>query len=1310
MSRRKVYIGSSALLVGAVIGGYLIFGQARQGGGGEELAQSPMNIEAPVPPAFIMALDDSTSMFSETISDSYDGGYVWENKSFYDTAGEPAKLGSARWSSYWLLFPYPYPNKDRPNRWAIPPFAGYGFARSPDINPFYFDPRIDYPSWKTQDGKSYGVGTYGIPSLEIAVRPDAAPVDPRLPSSTGVPPAGYSNLRLNLTQDIRPDPITRDDTFLVFAGMVIPAGTEIYITTTADLTTTNADDNRMKYPCKGGYYSPPELKDLSRGWQTLGSSLILSDRPGISAANGYGFCELGIRYFAPTFYLKSRTVGPHYGYTAAPTAITNPAGGMPGTLWKYEIKRENFGSQQSYDAAIQNFARWFTFYRVRRDALIGGATNALTSVNSMRIGALNITEHTYYYDATNHRLPMYDMRVEADRIKLFDKLTAMNPTGSTPNIQAVQAAGEQFKRTDADAPAQLRCQKNAAMLLTDGFSNDYGNINVGNVDGSLGAPFADTHSDTLADVVAKYYTQNLRADLPANQGSVPVPDECRLTPVDKRLDCQKDPHMNFHAIALGANGKIFGDGRDYHPVDGDYSNIDPDPYAAGHYPQWNVEDQKPQNGIATAVDDIWHATLTGRGLMINAKRPEQIAAAMNNILGNVGGGTTTAGTLGLTGARIGTGSFTVEPTYVSANSSTDWYSYLRGYKIVRDVYTGKLTNTLAWEASGKLAGMNSSERNIWFAKPSGNAHPNVNEFNASNVSSLDALCTDPLARCASAINGLGVTVAEAVAYLRGSRNKEPTPLRYRTTLLGDIVNSSPVISAARDDYGYRSLRTVNAGVTVVDPYGYAGYLSDKSATRTSSMVFVGANDGMLHAFDENGVEKFAYIPQTSLTHMGNLLFPYSVSRLDEQVFQHRYYVDGPVSLSDVRIGNAWKTMLVGTSGAGGRSVFALDVSNPGSFSASNVSWEISDNDSDEAIGKNIGYVLGKPVIVPVSVGGNPSWKAIFGNGYNSENKKAALFIVDMGTGATSVVEAEESAMADQPNGLGNIVVVDRYIGSTSTPGADGYADTVYAADQNGAIWKFDIGSATPSVRGTVFVATDGSDNRQSITGGITATRGASGGVMLYFGTGSYSFENDRADNSVQTFYAVLDREATAQSTLTRADLRQQLIAEEAANGSRTFNYFAGATLGWYVDLMVLSKGTLDGERIVGTPAVNSGIVFFTSYQPVGGGCAGSGINRLYGVNAISGAPAMSSVKIGSPTGSTVASGTGGVTLDTSGSAPVKDIAIMSTPRVSPLTGKPSAAEVAAATAARCSMVVQVAGAPALYLPRPCGRQSWRQIR
>lgn len=200
-------------------------------------------------------------------------------------------------------------------------------------------------------------------------------------------------------------------------------------------------------------------------------------------------------------------------------------------------------------------------------------------------------------------------------------------------------------------------------------------------------------------------------------------------------------------------------------------------------------------------------------------------------------------------------------------------------------------------------------------------------------------------------------------------------------------------------------------------------------------------------------------------------------------------------------------------------------------------------------------MLGKPVIVPVrAANGTVSWKAIFGNGYDSASGKAVLFVVDIGTSSTPVVrmiEATEPGNAiSGRNGLGNIIVLDRVDNLTVDPSGvpartrDGYADTVYAADLRGAIWKFDLTSTAASVTVPAFTTgtyTEGGRTyRQPITGGLQAASGENGGVLVLFGTGSFSFNDDSLPSSAQhtqSLYGFTDQvDGVIATTLSRANL------------------------------------------------------------------------------------------------------------------------------------------------------------------------------
>lgn len=1303
--KTKMILGAAAAVAAGT--GYFIYSVfAVQGQGA--LAQAPLNVTTSVQPALIMAVDDSGSMDFETVLPTNDGS-AWfdaQRDTFYgldlNNNAVPGLLnfngvGGAtdnQWKKYAYLFPFgggadgKNSADDVNDHFAIPPTPQFGWARAPSVNRAYFDPETTYDPWIESNG-SFLQGVAGINATTGQVSSSSAPADPK-----------RGNARLNLTADLAYT--GGNAVFMMHSGMTLPAGTR-YL--------QNVCSN-------GGQLGTPLQVAADALFGAPGFRLAQGDRL-VTGGDGRARCGVAISYFPATFYIPAgdaASVAAAINYLG--TAIVDDGAKAPdGTaLRRFEIRTANF-SGSGYNTAMNNFANWFSYYRKRHQATRAGITQAFgNSKDSLRAG--------YFTINARNTVAMRDMSLATERTALFNSIFALGPNGGTPNKEAVAYMGEQFRRTTEAGnkqPIRLSCQRNFGMLFTDGFSNASTTAINTNVDGS-GAPFLDSVFQdavpgTMGDIAAFYYMTNLRPDL--TPGRVPVPTQCSVTNPDPRLDCQTDQHMNFYGITLNGRGLEYGVN----------AAATADPYTSN--PTWptNFPNRHP-----SAIDDIWHAGINSRGRFFNASSPKDISNAIQQVLSAVNATDSPSGTIALTGARIGAGSLVVQPIYAAINNGTDWYSTLTAQTVASNPITGVASFTNVWEASQRIP-LAPARDAVWLGR--GNAAPVP--FNAANVGSLDNLCNDPtpgMSRCTGAeVVALGgtatpLTLTQAVSYLKGDQSLEigqpGGKLRLRSTRLGDIINSTPVISDKTDDYGYRSLPT---------PYSasYLTYLTTKASGR-KAVVFAAANDGMLHGFDGRtnilgGVERMAFIPQSVLGFTGNLLFPYNIADGNAQKFQHRYFVDGPMTVSDAYDGTAWRTALVASTGAGAKGVFALDTSGVsqtnGTFAAADRLWEISDLNGALSAGvrNNIGYVLGKPVIVPVKTGsgtGPVKWRAIFGNGYNSVSGKAVLFLVDIGTGAPTItmIEANEASAPAGKNGLGNIIAIDRWgpnaadANKLTSVARDGFADTVYAADQKGAIWKFDLRDAAPAAQTTPIFTTlkyttgPEAGNRQPILGGLAASAGPGGGVLIFFGTGSFSFDNDASDSTLQSLYAVQDRSTGAPGpTLTRADLLEQsVVSTVGAVRQTTANTGASTQRGWYLDLPA-------SERFVGNPRVESGIIFMPTYAAsTTADCNTDGSNWLYGLNSLNGSAALSNVKIGSPTGNSPGTGTGALGLVTGGTAPVKDVAVLSSPRVSPLGAAASPAALTNALAAQCSMVIQVAGAPPLYLPRACGRQSWRQIQ
>lgn len=1325
MAKRTMKLACSAALVLLGMGGYFAYSVfAAQGRPDTPLAQAPLNAQVQVPPAFIMAIDDSGSMDSEILVPTNDGAAWWHtgNHSFAgldgDDAASPGVLNFNRdgaangtWKKYVYLFPNGHSgaagdgrvyNDAGNDHYAVPPIPTFAWARSPDVNKAYFEPTETYLPWVEADG-SYLQGVAGIDPDTGQVDINSAPADP-----------ARGSRRMDLTADITTT--GGNQRFMFYRNMVIPQGTH--------------------YSYAAGNCSNGGSVNTG-GDSSTGGFLVASQDRTVAGTGENSRCGIGIRYFPATFHIvasRALDVASEIEYAATPIddGATTPDGNE---LRRFEIRPDNFGSRGSYDAAIENFANYFTYYRKRHLGVRAGLSIAFDNQDlNLRAAYFKINQHA---SAT---VQMQRMNDPAERAQLYDRILNHSGDGGTPNREAVRRIGEQFKRaySRGTSPVQLSCQKNYGMLFTDGFSNNWTGAGVGNVDNNNDSifppPLRDVASNTMADIAAHYYLGFTVSGLP-DGGPVPTGSTCGSDNPNPRDDCQTDPHMNLYGVTLGAQGAIYG-----RP---EFQGENEDPFA--NPPTWPTvfPDRNP-----AAVDDLWHATLNSRGRLVNASTPAALVTALEGVLGGVLAGAAPSGSVAISGARIGAGSIAVTPGY----DGTNWSSTLRADRVSVDALTREARFENIWEASAAMPA--SDSRSVFFAKDG-----TVNSFSAATPASalsLADLCSNGLAYCTQAdIEGLGINRTQAIDYLLGDDSQEILQggnLRNRASALGDIVNSTPVVSAPTDDYGYRFLGGDGSGVDLGT--SYAGYLELKRSVTEQRryMVYVGANDGMLHAFDggmtaamaednvvdaNGGREKFGYIPESSLGHMGNLLFPKTPLPQDVPLFRHRYFVDGPVTVSDARFAggysNGWSTVLVGTSGAGGRSVFALDVSvasrQTGSFQAAHRLWEVSDLDADTDISQNIGHVLGRPVIVPVkSNAGDVAWKAIFGNGYNSENGNAVLFIVDIGTGAVRTIEAVESGSGVPPgsNGLGNIAVLDRWRDGVEpdseldVAGRDGFADTVYAGDQKGALWKFDLRDpSTTSVSVPLFVTRSATDPqglfRQPIMGGIAAAAGPGGGTMLYFGTGSFSFEGDQLGTTMQSLYAVNDIEqGLPTARLSRSNLDGRIVSAVASQRTLDLGDLAtGNQRGWYVDLIA-------GERFVGFPSIAAGVVFMPTYRPDpdAGGCSVGGANWVFGLNARTGAAALGNVSSSPGGGLSYRDDAAAVELvdaatGDSISAPIRDLAVQVVPRLGPgIPADPSdpGAPPDPPGGPSCWMLISAPGADAMYLPYPCGRQSWRQIQ
>jgi type IV pilus assembly protein PilY1 len=429
----------------------------------------------------------------------------------------------------------------------------------------------------------------------------------------------------------------------------------------------------------------------------------------------------------------------------------------------------------------------------------------------------------------------------------------------------------------------------------------------------------------------------------------------------------------------------------------------------------------------------------------------------------------------------------------------------------------------------------------------------------------------------------------------------------RRTPLGDIVASSPTFVGPPNARLPDTLESVR----------YSTFVTAQ-ASRTK-MVYAGANDGMLHGFNATtGSEMLAFIPKA--------VFP-NLRDLTRRNYSHKYYVDGTPSAADVFYSGGWHTVLVGGLNRGGKSMYALDITSPSTFSEANATsiykWEFTDPD--------LGYTYSRPAIVRMH---NGDWAAVFGSGYNNNTGtgtgRAFLFVVRIRDGA--LIRKIDTGVGDTttPNGLATPAVIDL--------NGDSIVDYAYAGDLRGNLWKFNLTSTDPNswgipypttagARQPLFTATDGAATpvAQPITSRPEVSRGPNGrGTAVFFGTGKFLELVDKTPGGKQTFYAIYDPNTNTDTDLvaSRASLTQQSILVETTFGTQrarvtSNNAITSGSRGWFMDLV--SPGpTLRGEMQVSNSILRNGRVIFTTLIPDPDVCAAGGTSWLMELDSLTG--------------------------------------------------------------------------------------------
>jgi Tfp pilus tip-associated adhesin PilY1 len=656
-------------------------------------------------------------------------------------------------------------------------------------------------------------------------------------------------------------------------------------------------------------------------------------------------------------------------------------------------------------------------------------------------------------------------------------------------------------------------------------------------------------------------------------------------------------HMVTYSVSFGVTGTI-------DPLDIDANgSLDDPPYtenrcfskAGTPMPSWT----NPGSGDAQKIDDLFHAAVNGRGLFFSASNPEELVNSLVQVIVGINNDIASGASVAINGLEGGTAEQLFQTRYFD-----NWTGDMMAFAVDKKTGTAITGDgNEQWSAQELLQQMD------W------EIHRKIatNDGNTGVVFSTSGLSTSLKGR----IHADATTANSIIEYVRGN----PVPgFRTRERILGDLIHSAPLYH--------------------------------------DGTVYVGGNDGMLHAFNaDTGYERFAFIPNLVLDNLHHLV---------DVNYEHKYFVDASPTVTNVN----GRMLLVCGLNKGGKGYFALDVTDANTFHSSE-----SDNDAESTLAAmfkwqyplgsddDMGYSYSQPTVAKTNAG---SFAVIFGNGYNSNNGHAVLYALNADGSLLRKIDTGVGATAN-PNGLSTPVVID--------VDNDYRLDFAYAGDLYGNLWKFDLTDPDPA-NWSVAYADSGNVPKPLFESGRPITTRPDVmfhcdqfGYMVVFGTGQYLGDPDVNDTSLQSVYgiwdysmnedkgeylgsfdrvsgtlsnqptgvtllnqAAIDHQADGNSTrwrtlsdneaiwTTDTDTTNEQDGSPLASGvtqydnpavDMTANYVE-AHVGWYFDLPQA------GERVIADVRIWDGKAIVISFTPSASLCKGGGSSFLHELNACTG--------------------------------------------------------------------------------------------
>jgi type IV pilus assembly protein PilY1 len=523
-----------------------------------------------------------------------------------------------------------------------------------------------------------------------------------------------------------------------------------------------------------------------------------------------------------------------------------------------------------------------------------------------------------------------------------------------------------------------------------------------------------------------------------------------------------------------------------------------------------------------------------------------------------------------------------------------WKGQLVKYKLESDGSLG----AAIWDAGKKLDDKSESSRKIWTIANNAGVSTSINNFTTANLADLKGLLWEGSGKVPTDAEG-----TDLINFVRGidaydeNGNGSKTDKRWK---LGDVYHSKLALvgvpSAKTTDKSSQS----NTEAYYRHQNKYDNFKNSNKARK--EVVYVGANDGMLHAFDSStGEELWGFIPPTMLQSLRTMIAVKANS-------SHSIYgVDGSPIVKDIFYNNQWRTILLNGMGRGGHGYFALDITDADSpvflFAFQNDSinstvyhWDSSGNRTDmgylagiaaEYDYSKLGEAWSTPTIIAMPNGADRKWVAVFGAGYNGgvvTEHGSAVYVIDLEDQGKVLKRID---LADATNNIANSVPSAlTAITPDTTSRADYKGAMFYFADLEAKFWKLNLTNKDTLYEVTqIFDAQATQENDRMGFFQITPSIGSDGKLWLYYGTGNQQRLQRMSSDIKNRIYGFKDVDfpkfkAVNSSTVLNLN-----------NNTNTGGVCpASASLGWYIDLD-------SHEKTTGKLAVYNETIYASRYIP-----------------------------------------------------------------------------------------------------------------